>query len=85
MARSGETILVMDRNDAVAEIRQCTLHNNTAPDKLEKYLDALEENGELARAKNSRTTIEEIRKKIRKKSSGPGWRDTLDRMRSDRY
>ncbi|MGH7150526.1 MAG: type II toxin-antitoxin system Phd/YefM family antitoxin [Planctomycetota bacterium] len=48
-ARAGETILVLDRDDVVAELRPPRRHPRAGGD-LEETLDALAESGEVARA-----------------------------------
>jgi antitoxin (DNA-binding transcriptional repressor) of toxin-antitoxin stability system len=47
--KGGETILVTDRNDVIAELRPARRHLRPA-DALEDVLDALAEEGEVTRA-----------------------------------
>ena len=49
LVKSGETILVTERNDVVAELRLARRHLRP-PDALEDVLDALAEEGEVTRA-----------------------------------
>jgi prevent-host-death family protein len=49
LVKSGETILVTERNDVVAEVRPARRRLRPADD-LEEVLDALAEEGEITRA-----------------------------------
>jgi antitoxin (DNA-binding transcriptional repressor) of toxin-antitoxin stability system len=49
LVRSGETILVTDRDEVVAELRP-TRPRPSSPASLEEILDSLSERGELTRA-----------------------------------
>ena len=49
LVRNGETVLVTDRDEAVAELRPTRRQLGTA-DSLEGLLDSLAERGELTRA-----------------------------------
>ena len=47
--KGGETVLITDRNNVVAELRPPS-HRHAAPDSLEDVLDRLAESGEITRA-----------------------------------
>jgi antitoxin (DNA-binding transcriptional repressor) of toxin-antitoxin stability system len=49
LVRSGETVLVTDRDEVVAELRPARRQLGT-PDTLEELLDSLAERGEVTRA-----------------------------------
>ena|SRR5579863_8073196 len=49
VVRNGETVLVTDRDEVVAELRPAR-PRATSPDSLEEVLDVLSERGELTRA-----------------------------------
>jgi antitoxin (DNA-binding transcriptional repressor) of toxin-antitoxin stability system len=49
LVRSGETVLVTDRDEVVAELRPARRQAGTA-DSLDEIFDALAERGELTRA-----------------------------------
>jgi prevent-host-death family protein len=52
LAKSGETILVTERNDVVAELRPARRQAPGIADRLEDTLDALAASGEVTRAVN---------------------------------
>jgi antitoxin (DNA-binding transcriptional repressor) of toxin-antitoxin stability system len=49
LVRGGETVLVTDRDEVVAELRPTRRQSSTA-DSLDELLDALAERGEVTRA-----------------------------------
>jgi antitoxin (DNA-binding transcriptional repressor) of toxin-antitoxin stability system len=49
LVKAGETVLVTDRDEVVAELRPAHRHGRTL-DELEDILDALAESGEVTRA-----------------------------------
>lgn len=49
LVRGGETVLVTDRDEVVAELRPVRARG-TSPDSLEEVLDSLSESGEVTRA-----------------------------------
>jgi antitoxin (DNA-binding transcriptional repressor) of toxin-antitoxin stability system len=55
MVKTGETILVTDRETVIAELRPSRRRASTAGERLEDVLEALEEAGELSRASASRS------------------------------
>ena len=50
LVKAGETVLVTDRDEVVAELRPARRHGR-ALDELEDVLDALAETGEVTRAR----------------------------------
>jgi antitoxin (DNA-binding transcriptional repressor) of toxin-antitoxin stability system len=50
LAKAGETILVIERNEVVAELRQARRQVPEAADRFEGTLEALAATGEITRA-----------------------------------
>ena len=53
LARSGETILVSDRDEVVAELGP-PRHQRGEPDSIEAILDGLADRGEITRAREAK-------------------------------
>lgn len=81
LVRSGETVLVTDRDEVVAELRPARKRPGTA-DSLDELLDSLAERGELTRAGLPKRRW---RWKTRGLGLAPGSASALlDEIRSDR-
>ena len=81
VVRSGETVLVTDRDEVVAELRPPRRQPGTA-DSLEELLDSLAERGEVTRA-----SLPKRRWKWRAKGlglAGGSANAVLEEIRSDR-
>jgi len=82
LVKAGETILVTERDEVIAELRPAH-RQPPRPEKTEEVLDALAQAGEIARA----ATVREERWRWKPRSLGlPAGtaRDLLDELRADR-
>ena len=66
LVRSGETVLVTDRDEVVAELRPFTRRQPGTADSLDELLDSLAERGEVTRA-----SLHKRRWKMEGKGAGP--------------
>ena len=81
LVRQGQTIIVTDRAEVIAEIRSRSDKNETA--RFEKYAEELELSGQLRRAVNPAISAAHILVEARKLRSVPNWREALNETRTD--
>ena len=68
LVKNGETIIVTDRNEIIAEIRKPLYYANSGDTLMEQYLKEQAQNGKIIRAKRSKSLIDSIlsRRKLKK-------------------
>ncbi len=79
LVREGETIIVTDHNEVIAEIRSRSEKDNGA--RFEQYIEQLELSGQVIRPADHAVSAEKIARMARRLGSVPGWRETLDDTR----
>ena len=81
LVRQGEVIVVTDRQEVIAEIRQRTTDEDSSD--FDRYVDELELSGELSKAINPSASAMEIVAKSASQPRVEGWREASDATRGE--
>ena len=84
LVRDGETILVMDRDTVVAEIRRPENTDAAKSNRLKQYIEELSEKGEAEPAAQRPSKITAVLQESKKHAPPVSWADVLRDSRDDR-
>ena len=79
LVREGETIIVTDHNEVIAEIRSRSETDNGA--RFEQYIEQLELSGQVIRPTDRAVSAKKIARMAHRLRPVPAWRKTLDDAR----
>ena len=81
LVREGETIIVTDRNEVIAEIRSRSERDAGA--RFEQYIEQLELSGRMSRPAEPGVSALKIAKEAKRLGPVAAWRDALDDTRGE--
>ncbi len=79
LVREGETIIVTDHNEVIAEIRSRS--EEDTGERFQRYIEQLELAGRIIRPVDRAVSAEKIARMARRLGPVPSWRETLDDTR----
>ena len=84
LVKDGEVIIVTDRNEIVAEIKQPIPNESDIDSDIMNYLNEQEEKGKILRAVRTKSVIDTIIKSEGKKRVSVDWKGVYQKTREDR-
>ncbi|KKL70612.1 hypothetical protein LCGC14_2103170 [marine sediment metagenome] len=84
LVKDGEVIIVTDRNEIVAEIKQPAPNESDIDSDIMNYLNEQEEKGKILRTVRAKSVIDAMIKSERKKRVSVDWKWVYQKTREDR-
>jgi len=85
LVKDGEVIIVTDRNEIIAEIKQPVMSESNVNTNIMRYLNVQEEKGKIVRAVRTKSIIDSIIENERQKSVSVDWKEIYQKIREDRF
>jgi len=85
LVKDGEVIIVTDRNEIIAEIKQPVMSVSNVNKNIMTYLNKQEEKGKIIRAVRTKSIIDSIIENERQKSISVDWKEIYQKIREDRF
>jgi len=84
LVKDGEVIIVTDRNEIVAEIKQPAPNESDIDSDIMNYLNEQEEKGKILKTVRAKSVIDAMIKSERKKRVSVDWNRVYQKTREDR-
>jgi antitoxin (DNA-binding transcriptional repressor) of toxin-antitoxin stability system len=85
LAKEGETILITDRDEVIAEMHEPSVKSTTQMSQWEAYLNRLAREGSLRKATRKAVSVQELLAGKPKWPEDVDWQAIYDEVRSDRF